>query len=609
MVWVENMWCSFFSFLKLILIFGFILGVKESGLTQIKMSMGGDSLIHHSALLELESTDKGILIPRMDSLSRLNIQSPANGLLVYDTTFNDFYFFNGQNWNSLKQVSALDFHASINNPVCHGDSIRFKVISEDHDDFWWETPTNDTLYFEDSTFIVQNNTLISGLYVANFQKNNIIYKKYQWVTIEKCRIKSSDDIIVYSDNFKLHKITTNDHDNNNVKRIKKINNQVVTSNSTVFVGENLELAIRVNPEENGIYVRPESNINKIIQFSYEVCDDNNYCDTSDVTVYVNKTPNHLYISKDSFYNLVNQANHGDTLDLQFRTIMVGGSPLDIEKSVAIKNLIIKRTCTKLGTNAETINPGQNFIVMNTPHEFTIGEWILPVFGNGVDQNSGGQILQITDIIEDTIYIHQNFLNEVEAGSNVINRAPLVRIVHDSLSCVFENVVFDGSKGCNNFTYDWKFNQTITINENDSIKNCVFINTPSENIYMCGGLIKDCRAYNLNGSFVHASCGIQNPPVSFIENNYTQGVCLISVSQNGHNEGWFTYSANTRNFNATNNYSENGGESCFGSQELDDYNNTFTNNTFINFKNKKNYTEPGHPNPDNINNNTYINVPD
>jgi len=54
-----------------------------------------------SAMLDVKSTDKGMLVPRMDSLSREDISNPANGLLVYDTDANAFYYFNGTDWLNL----------------------------------------------------------------------------------------------------------------------------------------------------------------------------------------------------------------------------------------------------------------------------------------------------------------------------------------------------------------------------------------------------------------------------------------------------------------------------------------------------------------------------
>ena len=60
-----------------------------------------------SAILHLEATDKGFIVPRMPSVKRLAIQSPANGLLVFDTDMNCFYFFTTANgWASLCQAAG-----------------------------------------------------------------------------------------------------------------------------------------------------------------------------------------------------------------------------------------------------------------------------------------------------------------------------------------------------------------------------------------------------------------------------------------------------------------------------------------------------------------------
>ncbi|MFO7823621.1 MAG: hypothetical protein R6V72_06755, partial [Cyclobacterium sp.] len=58
---------------------------------------------HVSAALEIESNDKGLLIPRLTLGQRNGIQNPAESLLIYqiDGTAG-FYFFNGNSWTLLK---------------------------------------------------------------------------------------------------------------------------------------------------------------------------------------------------------------------------------------------------------------------------------------------------------------------------------------------------------------------------------------------------------------------------------------------------------------------------------------------------------------------------
>ncbi len=54
-----------------------------------------------SAVLDLTSTDKGVLVPRMSASQRQAISSPAIGLMVYDTTNMAFYYFTGNGWLEL----------------------------------------------------------------------------------------------------------------------------------------------------------------------------------------------------------------------------------------------------------------------------------------------------------------------------------------------------------------------------------------------------------------------------------------------------------------------------------------------------------------------------
>lgn len=59
---------------------------------------------HASAMLDISSTNKGLLIPRMTTAQRIAIASPANGLTVYDTNTLGFWFYNGAAWQNLLTV-------------------------------------------------------------------------------------------------------------------------------------------------------------------------------------------------------------------------------------------------------------------------------------------------------------------------------------------------------------------------------------------------------------------------------------------------------------------------------------------------------------------------
>ena len=59
-----------------------------------------------SAVLELSSNEKGMLVPRMSTFLRLSITAPATGLLVYDSDLSLFYFYDGSQWKALTAGAA-----------------------------------------------------------------------------------------------------------------------------------------------------------------------------------------------------------------------------------------------------------------------------------------------------------------------------------------------------------------------------------------------------------------------------------------------------------------------------------------------------------------------
>jgi hypothetical protein len=54
-----------------------------------------------SSMLDIQSTTKGVLIPRMTAIQRTGISSPATGLLVFDTDTQSFWFYSSS-WIELK---------------------------------------------------------------------------------------------------------------------------------------------------------------------------------------------------------------------------------------------------------------------------------------------------------------------------------------------------------------------------------------------------------------------------------------------------------------------------------------------------------------------------
>lgn len=74
--------------MKKILLAIFFLIINLSLYSQVGINT---TTIDESAMLQIDATNRGLLIPRMTSTQRLAITNPATGLLVYDLTLHQLY--------------------------------------------------------------------------------------------------------------------------------------------------------------------------------------------------------------------------------------------------------------------------------------------------------------------------------------------------------------------------------------------------------------------------------------------------------------------------------------------------------------------------------------
>jgi hypothetical protein len=59
-----------------------------------------------SAILDVNSTEQGVLLSRMTSTQRVAIASPAKGLMVFDTTTNSFWYYDGAFWVNSQAIAS-----------------------------------------------------------------------------------------------------------------------------------------------------------------------------------------------------------------------------------------------------------------------------------------------------------------------------------------------------------------------------------------------------------------------------------------------------------------------------------------------------------------------
>lgn len=59
-----------------------------------------------SAILDLESSDQGVLVPRMSSQDRMDIAQPATSLLVYDTDTDSYWYYYDGSWHQIAESTG-----------------------------------------------------------------------------------------------------------------------------------------------------------------------------------------------------------------------------------------------------------------------------------------------------------------------------------------------------------------------------------------------------------------------------------------------------------------------------------------------------------------------
>jgi trimeric autotransporter adhesin len=106
-----------------------ILFMSGAAFSQVKIG-NNPGVIDPSALLELESTDKGLIIPRMTSIDRQNIPSPAEGLIVFDIWTQTLWYNSASGWIELVLTTVV----YVNDQITDGDQDTWVVTQQNPDD-------------------------------------------------------------------------------------------------------------------------------------------------------------------------------------------------------------------------------------------------------------------------------------------------------------------------------------------------------------------------------------------------------------------------------------------------------------------------------------------
>ena len=119
-----------------------------------------------SSMMDVSSTNKGMLAPRMTTAQRVAIASPANGLLVYDTTENAFYFYKASVWTKIDSVVRNNYKliksaADLSAELAAGGGTRYLL-------------TSNTLYEINGTITLAQPIELNNAYIIGLDTNEDI---------------------------------------------------------------------------------------------------------------------------------------------------------------------------------------------------------------------------------------------------------------------------------------------------------------------------------------------------------------------------------------------------------------------------------------------------
>lgn len=137
---------------------------------QVKIGDNATS-INASTALEIESTNKGFLMPRMANPA--SIASPATGLQVYNTTTNTVWFYNGTAWTEMGAGASGTSIYSAN-----GQLAGVRTVDQNNNNLTFQTGTA--------------RTIVNG----NFQTTGLLYAKAPRVHPVASSITWQDDDVV-----------------------------------------------------------------------------------------------------------------------------------------------------------------------------------------------------------------------------------------------------------------------------------------------------------------------------------------------------------------------------------------------------------------------------
>ena len=132
----------------------------------------GTNFPNASAQLEIASTTKGLLLPRMTSAQRAAIAGPVAGLMVFDTDFKEFYQHDGAAWRKLLNSSFWNSSPTRSWIYNTTDSIGIGTTSPDEK----LHVANGNIYMHDSRAGI-NPHVIFEIPTTNYDEGGLLFTR------------------------------------------------------------------------------------------------------------------------------------------------------------------------------------------------------------------------------------------------------------------------------------------------------------------------------------------------------------------------------------------------------------------------------------------------
>ncbi|RLD56059.1 MAG: hypothetical protein DRJ01_15775 [Bacteroidetes bacterium] len=135
-----------------------------------------------TAMLDVNSNSKGMLVPRLSSTERIAIINPATGLMVFDTNLQCFFYYNGTAWVNL--LSASDYAGGT-------DASLFAVVNQSGDTVFAVYPGGVRINVDNSLGKISGSK--GGFAVGGFSSKLTDGQDYLRVTNDSVRIYVDDN--------------------------------------------------------------------------------------------------------------------------------------------------------------------------------------------------------------------------------------------------------------------------------------------------------------------------------------------------------------------------------------------------------------------------------